>query len=274
MKNVIVRSITGLIYIGAIVGAICAGTDWFAFLLALFLIPSVYELSRMTGDSPVTNRGTVMLDVLIGELIVLTGMVNDTSVSIIVPMIMLAVAARFVMQLYLPHLRPVDSLGHSVLSWLYVAAPLSLLGWLYTVNPWIVLGMFVMIWLNDTGAFCVGSLIGRHRLFERVSPKKSWEGFIGGIVFCTGAGAVYHYCFGDSFHVYGIPLSLTALLVMGAIVGIAGTFGDLIESVFKRSCGIKDSGKLLPGHGGMLDRIDSLLLVAPAVAAYLMMFHL
>lgn len=121
--------------------------------------------------------------------------------------------------------------------------------------------LFIMIWLNDTGAYCVGSTLGRHRLCERLSPKKSWEGFWGGLVFAMGAGAVYALLCD--------PERLTVWLGAGAVVGVAATVGDLFESLIKRTAGVKDSGKLIPGHGGILDRIDSLLFAAPTLMLYL-----
>lgn len=272
MKKILVRSLTGTVYIAAIVGAILGGLNWFALLLAVFLIPAAYELSKMIPGNG-TSRPTQFFDIVIAEVILLLGLVTDYSTNILPAILVILLIIRFISQLYITRLAPNASLAHSALTWIYVALPLAILGWVYTVNPTLVLGMFVMIWLNDTGAFCVGSLIGRHKLFERISPKKSWEGFVGGMVFSIAAGALYFYCFGESFSLDGIPMTLTSLLVMGGVVSVAATYGDLIESMLKRAAGVKDSGKLLPGHGGMLDRIDSLLLTAPALAAYILLIR-
>lgn len=272
MKKILVRSLTGIVYIAAIVGAIYGGLNWFSLLLAVFLIPAAYELSKMIPGKG-TSRPTQFFDIVIAEVILLLGLVTDYSTNILPAILVILLIVRFISQLYITRLAPNASLAHSALTWIYVALPLAILGWVYTVNPALVLGMFVMIWLNDTGAFCVGSLIGRHKLFERISPKKSWEGFVGGMVFSIAAGALYFYCFGESFSLDGIPMTLTSLLVMGGVVSVAATYGDLIESMLKRAAGVKDSGKLLPGHGGMLDRIDSLLLTAPALAAYILLIR-
>lgn len=148
------------------------------------------------------------------------------------------------------------------MSLIYVSAPIAIASMLYlTCGPAIVLAMFLMIWLNDTGAFVVGSLIGRTRLFVRLSPKKSWEGFFGGMLFSIASAFLIKYCFGT----YSTDLSIMQLCIMGAVVSIAATWGDLMESMFKRAANMKDSGHILPGHGGILDRIDSLLLVAPSL---------
>ncbi len=124
--------------------------------------------------------------------------------------------------------------------------------------------IFIMIWLNDTGAFLVGSAIGRHRLFERLSPKKSWEGFFGGLLFCLIAGYLAPILSADDFA--GYPMRYVGL---GVLVCVFSTWGDLFESMIKRAAGVKDSGNILPGHGGMLDRIDSILFVVPASLVYL-----
>ena len=127
--------------------------------------------------------------------------------------------------------------------------------------------MFMFIWLYDTGAFCVGMLLGRHRLFERISPKKSWEGVIGGVALAVAGAYITHYWFDEFFQV---P-DLHVWVGLSIVVAIFSTFGDLVESLIKRTVGVKDSGHIMPGHGGILDRIDSLLLVAPAVLIYLML---
>ena len=133
--------------------------------------------------------------------------------------------------------------------------------------PRLLLGVFMFIWLYDTGAYCVGMLLGRHRLFERISPKKSWEGVIGGIAACVAGAYATNYWFDEFFQVpeFSIWLGLSV------VVAVFATFGDLVESLIKRTVGVKDSGHILPGHGGILDRIDSLLLVVPAVLIYLLL---
>ena len=126
----------------------------------------------------------------------------------------------------------------------------------------VLFGYFGILWISDTGAYLVGSAIGKHRLFERISPKKSWEGSIGGAIFALGGAALCWYLFGD--------ILLWQWFVLGLIIVIIGTLGDLVESLFKRSLGVKDSGSILPGHGGMLDRFDAVFISAPFVFAYLM----
>jgi phosphatidate cytidylyltransferase len=156
-----------------------------------------------------------------------------------------------------------------MLSQLYIALPFSLLSVLAfrsvgsdIIYTWHVpLSVFVFLWINDTGAYLCGSLLGKHKLFPRISPGKSWEGSVGGGVFCVAASQVVAY--------YQPLLSPMEWAIFALVVVVFGTWGDLIESLLKRQIGIKDSGRILPGHGGMLDRFDSSLMAIPAVVIYL-----
>ncbi len=176
-----------------------------------------------------------------------------------------------VSELYLKRKKPINNWAYSMFSQLYVALPFALLNILafhnnkeagnIEYNPILPLSIFVFIWLNDTGAYCVGTLIGKHRLFERISPKKSWEGSIGGGIVAVAASLILSNYF--SF------LSIFAWIGLALTVIVFGTWGDLTESLLKRQLGVKDSGTILPGHGGMLDRFDSALIAIPAAVVYL-----
>ena len=277
MKNVLTRSLTGMVYIGLIIGAILGGNQWMWALCSLFAILGINEFNSIS-DKRELSRILNVIDILaslsfiVGTYFVWTlGILGGTFCFVI---FILSLTVRSIAALYIRNGNYLADLAHSFMGQLYVTLPMALLLSAYmmsSVSHAMVLLMFVMIWLNDTGAFCVGSLIGKHKLFERISPKKSWEGFFGGLAFAVIAGLVAYLWFGTSkFSQY----SAVSLMIFGALVSVFATWGDLVESQIKRTLGIKDSGKLLPGHGGILDRIDSLLMVDPLTFIYMVIVGL
>lgn len=273
MNNLLLRTVSGAIYVALIVGALLSGAPWFTALMALFALLAVVEFSALTNGSH--PSGPVAIVALVLDVIAAGGLCalcfeNSLMAYLIFGIVLLAVYSLLRLSISLWDKRPdaFVAAARSIFSVIYIGLPLSLAAVLNNDTPktsYIVLVMFVMIWLNDTGAYLVGCTLGRHRLFPRLSPKKSWEGFFGGLVFCLGASVACSLWIAPS-----IPLVLW--LVFGLLVCIFATIGDLFESLIKRSLGVKDSGKLIPGHGGILDRIDSLLFVAPAVAIYILFF--
>lgn len=268
MKGLALRSISGIVYVAVIVLGLTMGETLFKIFISLFTALGIIEWTRLTNDtgSPLS----LLLDVAgatVGVL-ALSGMAAGADSALMLgTCFLIYLIARLVFQLYTRDSSALNSLAYSLMGQIYIAFPLGLMSFIYYHEGYgsaVLLAMFIMIWLNDTGAFCVGSTLGRHKLFARVSPKKSWEGFVGGIVFATASAFLFKYCFGTHFG----AMSLVEMLVMGALVGVFATWGDLVESLIKRTLGVKDSGQMIPGHGGILDRIDSLLLVSPALLVY------
>ena len=190
---------------------------------------------------------------------------------------LLSIVYLFIGELYLKQEDPINDWAYAMLSQLYIALPFSMLnvlafeqapnGITYQYNMQLPLCVFVFLWLNDTGAYCSGSLFGKHKLFPRISPAKSWEGSVGGAILVMIVAAIIGYFSNTNCQMS--QLSITGWVGLGFIVVVFGTWGDLVESLFKRTLGIKDSGKILPGHGGMLDRFDSSLMAIPASVIYL-----
>ncbi len=270
MKGLITRAFSGAIYVAVIVSLILFGGNYgFPCLCALFAILGALELQRLESESPAQGY-IVYYDIIAVFLISLYPVISQlVNAEIAMLLICISVCMRFIMQIYSHNDNPAVKLGNSLLTYIYVGVPLLLASSMYLeYGGGIVLVMFLMIWLNDTGAYMVGCSIGRHKLFPRVSPKKSWEGFLGGMLFSILAGVLSFKLIPEC----EFPIPLYGVIVLGILVSIAATWGDLIESLLKRAADVKDSGKIMPGHGGILDRIDSLLLVAPILWILMIIF--
>lgn len=261
IKKLLVRTLSGLVYCLIVVGSILLGEQGVLALAILFSLLASLEFTKICGDLSAGRWPAILLDTL--------GCVALCFSFLIYPLVAwgFIILLRFILELYMHEERPIRSLAMSMLTQIYVGVPMALMvaiGWLW--HPVMLLALFLFIWINDTGAFLVGSAIGRHKLFPRISPAKSWEGFFGGFLFCLGLGALFGYSFETYFgEVPGIAAPW-GWIVMGGIASLFATWGDLVESMFKRSLHIKDSGHIMPGHGGILDRLDSLLMVLPAVS--------
>ncbi|MDX5339096.1 MAG: phosphatidate cytidylyltransferase [Cyclobacteriaceae bacterium] len=264
------RAITALVG-GLIVVLGSIYSDWTYFLIfgviLAFSQMEFYKLSGLDGMLPLKSFGT-----LLGLMIfVLTFMVEKERMSheylfLIFPLLSLI----FFIKLYKKtDKKPFTGVAYTYLGIVYVAVPFSLLNLaVFSVDQIyhfeILIGSLLILWASDTGAYFAGTKFGKTKLFERVSPKKSWEGFLGGAFSAIGVA----FIISQYFHV----IADWKWLVIAGIIIIAGTYGDLIESLFKRSIEIKDSGKGLPGHGGFMDRFDGLLLSAPFITAFLKIF--
>ena len=276
MKNLLKRIFSGAIYIALIVAAILLLDNspvMYLLVFSLLIVLGIGEMITMAKDDATQSWLVNIIDMLGGVgLFVAFFMHYEGETLQSRAMWLLPIATylllRTIVQLYRPRQNALHSLERSLFSLGYVALPVALLNAIMSITaPRLLLGVFLFIWLYDTGAFCVGMLLGRHRLFERISPKKSWEGVIGGVAVCIAGAYITNYYFNEFFQV---P-ELNIWVGLSVVVAVFATFGDLVESLIKRTVGVKDSGNILPGHGGILDRIDSLLLVAPAVLIYMML---
>ena len=254
---------SGAVYVALLIFALVSGSQ-LAFISVFSLITIVAIFEYLTISNPEGGKLVKLLDV-IGAVLMFIGLplsVFDNPLYIL-PFVGYVIVRQTV-QLYIPQENALKSLSASLASQLYIALPLSLMSFTFHVFGWeVILAMFVMIWLNDTGAYCVGCTCGKHRLFERISPKKSWEGFFGGLLFTVLAGVAASLWLSDKFTTELAQFNMIEWILFGVLVTVFSTWGDLCESLLKRTAGVKDSGNIIPGHGGILDRIDSMLFVVP-----------
>ena len=276
MNNFIKRTLTGVLFVAVLVGGILYQPLSFGLLCAAITGMAVWEFCTLVNADGRVHVGRFICTMSGTYLFVsiMTFCMGVTGGEVFIPYLLLLICLM-VDELYLRHPNPIGNWAYAMMSQLYVALPFALLNVLYyypiqtgsgetvalTTSPILPLSVFIFLWASDSGAYCVGSLIGKHRLFERISPKKSWEGSVGGGVLALAVAYVLWYFF---------PImTLWQWMGMALVVVVFGTWGDLVESLMKRQLGIKDSGHILPGHGGILDRFDSAMLAIPAVIIYL-----
>jgi phosphatidate cytidylyltransferase len=277
MKNFIVRTITGVFFVAAVVISFL-NPRAMVLLFALVTGMTIWEFTGLVNDrrTAVTINRFICTVAGVYLFVAMAGFNSGLTPSSVFIPYLVSIIYLMVAELYLKAEDPIHDWAYTMLSQLYIALPFSLLNVLafrwngqevvYTyLTP---LSVFVFLWMNDTGAYLCGSLLGRHKLFPRISPGKSWEGSIGGGILVM-AIAVGVYYLTEYYEVNDLGLNALQWAGLGLTVVVFGTWGDLIESLFKRTIGIKDSGNILPGHGGMLDRFDSSLMAIPAAVVYL-----
>lgn len=277
MSNFWTRVITGAVFVAVMIGCI-----WWNYwsMAGLFFVITVlglwefYSLVKHKGIHPQKILG-VLLGISVLTFFVTFNTLSDGLAENYV--FCSGIAAIFLVsliiisELFRNYENPFSNIAFSLLGVLYITIPFAVLtipsmkNFLLSEDryvPHYILGYFFLLWSNDTFAYLVGRAIGRTKLFERISPKKTWEGTIGGVICTQGIAYIISIYFTEPAPVHWH--------VVGLIVSVFGTLGDLVESMFKRSLGVKDSGNILPGHGGILDRFDGVLLSSPFVAVYLM----
>lgn len=262
------RAITGFFFVIVMLGSVLAGQYVFSIfflLLSVLCLQEFYKLAGQGGIKPNVGVGLVN-GILVFAAAAATFYFKDNTLSHkLLLLIVLSLSTIFIAELYRHTNAPFTNIGFTFLGIIFAIVPFCFYHALGFVNGaynfHFPLGFLLMLWANDTGAYLSGRFFGRTKLFERHSPKKTWEGFFGGVLIAALVGYI--------LSIYYPELQWKQWISVAIIIGCVGTLGDLIESMFKRSLNIKDSGGILPGHGGLLDRFDGLLLAAPVVYTYL-----
>jgi phosphatidate cytidylyltransferase len=265
VNNFYKRAITGTIFVVVLILSLLTHEySFFIFFLLLTVgaVNEFYQLSEKAGAVPQKFMGSIAAISIFTSAFVHV-FYNYQKLYLISGLL---VALIFICELYRKKKHPFKNISWTITGLIYTTIPFALLNYIVFLNqgefkPELLACIFLLIWTNDTFAYIFGVSFGKHRLFERISPKKSWEGSIGGGLSTIGIGVLLSY--------YPGLLDMTDWIVIAIITVVTGTLGDLTESLFKRSINIKDSGNILPGHGGILDRFDALLLAIPFIFVYL-----
>lgn len=278
-KNFIVRAITGVLFVAVMV---CGFLNPRAMILLFTIITALtlWEYTGLVNDDEKNIQVNRFISTVAGVYLFIavaawrTGIVDNFVVM--VPYI-LSIVYLMVSELYTGNKNAINDWAYTMFGQMYIALPFSLINILaFEMAPdgsgvrfdtLLPLSIFIFLWANDTGAYCTGSLLGKHKLFPRISPAKSWEGSIGGGILVLIVAAILGYIANDGSNTHA--LNIAQWMGLGLVVVVFGTWGDLVESLFKRTLGVKDSGNILPGHGGMMDRFDSSLMAIPAAVVYL-----
>ncbi len=281
LQNLLVRGASGVVLFGVVLGAAFLGYWGFGALMLLITVVGVwefYQLAMAKGAMPQRCMGivtSILLLVTAFSAILLAIPCVESVVGECLPFVLLATIAAFALIFFVEVFRnkenPTQNIASTIMGVIYVALPMSLMLFIPFMlspdkwNPWIFLFYLFLVWGNDVFAYLVGISIGRHKMCPRLSPKKSWEGFFGGVLGSLAMGVLGAYVVEGNYLVW---------LGLALVVSLSSVVGDLVESMFKRDAGVKDSGNFIPGHGGMLDRFDALILSAPFAFVYLcvMMF--
>ena len=278
-KNFIVRAITGVLFVAVMV---CGFLNPRAMILLFTIITALtlWEYTGLVNDEEKNIQVNRFISTVAGVYLFIavaawrTGIVGNFVVM--VPYI-LSIVYLMVSELYTGNKNAINDWAYTMFGQMYIALPFSLINILaFEMAPdgsgvrfdtLLPLSIFIFLWANDTGAYCTGSLLGKHKLFPRISPAKSWEGSIGGGILVLIVAAILGYIANNGNDTH--TLNIAQWMGLGLVVVVFGTWGDLVESLFKRTLGVKDSGNILPGHGGMMDRFDSSLMAIPAAVVYL-----
>jgi phosphatidate cytidylyltransferase len=285
MNETLKRTLSGAIYVILLLTAILFSTESFFILFGIFLLIAIYEFCNLiqankifpmifgiclyTAVSLLSSYNAITTETINKLLDTNFDLgINIKQLDIVLMAVSLVVSIKCILFLFYDQFQKISTsskylylLGYIILPFIFIT---KISFGVNDYNPKIIIGLFIIIWTNDTFAFIVGKSIGKHKLYEKISPKKTIEGFIGGTVFAILAGFLI-----SKYYIRASPKfsekSIMIWVSIALIAGIFGTIGDLIESKFKRIAGVKDSGNIMPGHGGILDRLDSVIFVAPII---------
>jgi len=271
VKKIVTRTITGLIFITIVVGSVCWSVYSFMLVFLAIALLGIYEFYGLSAHHKIKPQ--ILSGLFLGACIFVSLSLfahNDLEFKYVLLCLPLS-AIIFIIELYRKKEHPFSNIAWTLLGVYYIAFPLALLNFFYypfqaqeAFNPRILLGFFIITWSTDTVAYLVGSAFGKHKLFERISPGKTWEGYSGALIFGIIAAYILSLIFKDLLFYQWAVISL--------IIVVSGTFGDLAESLLKRSVHVKDSGTIMPGHGGILDRFDGVFFAAVFVYIYINIF--
>jgi len=269
LKKLLIRTLSGLVYVVLTVGSILISKYTFFAFFTLVLAYTLYEFYRLSKNDGVKPQ--FILGILTAIYLFVSFFLYDmklVTADIFLGMIPLLMLVPIV-ELIKGGERTVQNIAYTILGIVYIAFPFSMLNFIVTpiqlqpekYMPEVLLCLFILLWANDSGAYLFGSWLGKHKMIERISPKKTWEGAVGGALLTMVVSVVM-------FRILNV-LGFVDAIVLSLITVVAGTLGDLIESMIKRHFHVKDSGAIMPGHGGLLDRFDSMLLAAPVYYIYI-----
>ena len=282
MKNIVIRSISGLVFLIIMVGSLLLSPHAIAAVLLLSIIVMMCEYMKISMGNNLKIARILTIITGIALYIIIYLIVRFGVSTSYLYLILLLIATLFISLLY-DKTNGEDSVrresyrtnSNLFTSIVYIAVPFSMTNFILfgsdgTYNPYILLSMFILLWSADVGAYVFGMAFGQkngHKLFPSISPKKSWEGLLGGIISTIAVSFILH-----ATNV--LPFNLAHSIIIATIIVIFGAFGDLVESLFKRNFGVKDSGNIMPGHGGLLDRFDGALIAFPVAIAYIKLLSL
>ncbi len=281
MNKFLIRTLSGAVYVAIVVCSIFLG-KWtdnallgnavFACVFFVIGIIGIYEYVHNLELKGVKSNKPMAFIAGIATYVALTIFPKDGTcpapitlyyfAMIMVGLVPVLYLTTFLVQLWHNDSEPFTTVGHTLIPSIWIMTPLALLNDVQSVGAGLTMMIFILIWVNDSFAYITGMLLGKHKMWERHSPNKTWEGTIGGALFCIAAAILAGPHFVPEIHILGWA-------IIGLICSVVGTLGDLVESMFKRYCGVKDSGNIMPGHGGVLDRFDSILMAVPFVLLFL-----